>query len=295
MRADLLSRIKALCAGLLVALLLVGLLSGVPSDAATSGALVIVDTGNQIHRVVISFSGESIDGLEALRLAGASPETVGYGSTGTAVCKLFGVGHVAAPQTCLGNPSDQRYWAYYRSPSGANGFRYSGVGAGITRVRNGDVEGWKFGTGEAPPFSSYCEIAMCSNRTSKSGPPGSENSGGVSSSSRQVDHPQSSSSQDASAAQNTSESEVSAKDREQIPETMKSDEAGNSQDHLLGRGQALTATAGVSTDHEQSEVSWREVGSRRRAFPVSLVLLGAILGILASAIILSRRKRRLSA
>ncbi len=130
--------------------------------ASNSRAVVIVDTGHSVHIEVISFSSATISGLEALRLAGASPETVGYSGQGIAVCKLYGVGHEATRDECLGTPSDPRYWAYFRAPPGARSFTYSQVGAGSSVVGDGYVEGWRFGTGAPPPFHSFCEIAGCS-------------------------------------------------------------------------------------------------------------------------------------
>ena len=130
------------------------------SYAASSRALVIVDTGSGVHRSVISFNG-TVSGLQALQLAGANPVTVGYSGQGSAICQLYGVGHDASSGSCLGTLDDARYWAYFRSPAGTNGFSYSGAGAGSTVVHDGDVEGWRFGTGQAPAYSSFCSVAGC--------------------------------------------------------------------------------------------------------------------------------------
>ncbi len=156
---------------LLLALAAAGVL--LPPDtgsAAENKAVVVVDTGSHMYVRVVTFSAASISGLEALRLAGANPETVGYGGLGAAVCKLFGVGNPPEPSSCLGTPSDPRYWAYFRAPAGSSSFTYSSVGAGSSVVRAGDVEGWKFGTGEPPPFKSFCEVAGCPESDSPSSP-----------------------------------------------------------------------------------------------------------------------------
>lgn len=128
---------------------------------ATFEAVVVVDTGSIVYTRLIVFGTTSITGLEALELAGAAPETIGYSAQGTAVCKLFGIGNLAAPSQCLGSGSDPRYWAYYRSPSGSGAYRYSPVGAGATRVTNGGVEAWRFGTGSAPAQVSFCQVVGC--------------------------------------------------------------------------------------------------------------------------------------
>jgi len=134
-----------------------GMLIAHPTDATaqtgTSRAVVIVDTGSKVHTSVIQFDG-SVKGLRALELAGASPETITYGSLGEAVCRLYGVGDPPVPGQCPGG------WAYYRAVGGASGWMQSGLGASNTAVHDGDVEGWKYGGGP-PPFSSFCAVAGC--------------------------------------------------------------------------------------------------------------------------------------
>jgi hypothetical protein len=131
-----------------------------PAVAASSQAVVIVDTGSVTYTRVISFSG-TVSGYEALVLAGADPVTYGYAGQGAAICRLFGVGNDPGGNSCLGTPDDPKYWAYHRVPAGAEGWLYSRAGAGATRVGDGDVEGWRFGIGVAPGFRSFCSVATC--------------------------------------------------------------------------------------------------------------------------------------
>jgi len=119
---------------------------------ASSRAVVIVSTGSGVHTNVIEFSG-TVSGLEALQLAGASPETITYGPLGQAVCKLYGAGDEPVPGQCPGG------WVYYRAVGGAGGWSQSSLGASNSVVHDGDVEGW--GYGGAPPFSSFCAVAGC--------------------------------------------------------------------------------------------------------------------------------------
>lgn len=135
-------------------------LGAAPAIADTSRAVVIIDTGTGWSARVISFSG-TISGYEALELAGASPETYGFAGQGAAICRLLGVGNDPTSSSCLGTPDDPRYWAYYRAPAGSGGWTYSRAGAGATRVSDGDVEGWRFGTGGAPAFRAFCDVAGC--------------------------------------------------------------------------------------------------------------------------------------
>jgi len=131
--------------------------SAVPAGAdGRNHVAMIIETGAEVHRVVVGFDADSISGLEALALVpGANPSALGFSGLGGAVCALFGVGHPATTSTCLGEPSDPRYWAYWHVPGGQSAFdnsTYSRAGAGSVRVRDGDTEGWRFGTGEPPTF-----------------------------------------------------------------------------------------------------------------------------------------------
>lgn len=130
------------------------------ADAGTQGcssrAVVVVEPGP--GPVTICFDG-TISGLDALQLAGANPVTYGFAGQGGAVCQLYGVGN-PADSSCLVGPGGQ-YWAYYRAGPGAGGWTYSRGGASSTTVTDGSVEGWKYGTGAAPGFVSFCAVAGC--------------------------------------------------------------------------------------------------------------------------------------
>ncbi len=117
-------------------------------------ALVVVDTGSTTYRQVVTFTEDSVTGLHALELAGATPVVYSYSGQGGAVCRLFGVGRDSGPGCLGGADGDNRYWAYFRAPSGTSSFTYSRAGAGSVQVHDGDVEGWKFGTGQAPGWSA---------------------------------------------------------------------------------------------------------------------------------------------
>lgn len=139
----------------------VGALVGAPggADADTMHrAAVIVEGDGQVRRIVVEFPEESITGLELLRRAGAEPVVYSYSGIGGAVCRLFGVGRDAGPDCLGGTNGDARYWAYFRATAGATAFRYAAVGGGAATVRDGDVEGWRFGTGAAPAYASIDTI-----------------------------------------------------------------------------------------------------------------------------------------
>lgn len=120
--------------------------SGAPvGGGGPSRATVVVDTGTgAVWSACISFRGE-ISGVEALERADAviadlDPVYDQYVGLGRAVCRLRGVG--SDPPDCLGkSPS---YWSYSH-----NG-RVASVGAGAVTVRDGDVQGWRYGSGGTP-------------------------------------------------------------------------------------------------------------------------------------------------
>jgi hypothetical protein len=122
--------------------------------AASSRAVVVVDTGSGVHAQVIEFSG-SVSGMQALQLAGAAPETIRYGDLGDAVCRLYGVGDAPTPSECPGG------WSYYRAVGGAGTWNTSGLGASNTSVHDGDVEGWKYGGGRPAASAVFCDYVAC--------------------------------------------------------------------------------------------------------------------------------------
>jgi len=157
-------------AGLVIATAAIGMLTFVPSadakslrsTAPTTGcravgggtvdasggphrATVVVDTGSgAVWSACISFSG-TISGIEALSRADAvitdlDPVFDQYTGLGRAVCRLRGVG--TDPPDCLGKAAS--YWSYSH-----NG-RVAPVGGGAVTVRDGDVQGWRHGSGGLP-------------------------------------------------------------------------------------------------------------------------------------------------
>ena len=152
------SRVLSLVAALVASGALVSVASGEARAAGLHRAAVIVEGDGQTHRVVVEFPEESITGVELLRRAGADPVVYAYSGIGGAVCRLYGVGRDAGPDCLGGTGGDARYWAYFRAPAGTTTFRYAAVGGGASTVRDGDVEGWRYGTGAAPTYASIDTI-----------------------------------------------------------------------------------------------------------------------------------------
>lgn len=165
-------------AGLLVAggLGLAALGSGSVAAPAPAGAAdlnhaaVVIDTGDgQVRKYCLAFPEEAISGAEALRRLDVDPVFSSYGSKGEAVCSLCGVGCPAGDCFC-----NAKYWSYHRAGPGGEAYTTSRVGASSTEVRDGDVEGWRWGSGQAPPAATVgqvCDVPEPPARTSASASP----------------------------------------------------------------------------------------------------------------------------
>jgi hypothetical protein len=125
--------------------------------ASPSRAVLVVDLGDGNERVhALTFSGE-ISGLDALERAGYDPLTRSFGGLGVAVCALTVAGEIRgcpADSTCLlcANPS---YWSYARDPDQRGEYAPSKLGPSATVVGDGDVEAWRWGTGDPPDYVGF--------------------------------------------------------------------------------------------------------------------------------------------
>jgi hypothetical protein len=128
-----------------------------------AGLIVQMADGSVVTRCV-AFNEESLTGYELLRRA-RLPMVVEVTGMGPAVCKIGDSGCNYPQQSCFCqcNTLDASctYWAYAQIKEGA--WRPSPLGAAGSKVRNGDVDGWKWGkgdgtTGENPPALTFDEI-----------------------------------------------------------------------------------------------------------------------------------------
>ncbi len=151
-------------------------LSGVPlanlgiTPASHRAGLAVFSGNNSLFTTCISFTQNSITGLELLQQSGLALETATNPTQGTAVCKIGDVGDPA--NNCFGSMPD--YWAYWQM--GKNGWEYSPVGADQSLVMDGGVYAWSWGTGDPPPpltFQNVCEgvAFVLPTTTATSSPP----------------------------------------------------------------------------------------------------------------------------
>lgn len=149
----------ATCAAVLLALLVP--LSTMAQVEHRAG-LVIVHGDGSIVTQCVEFDAPSLSGAELLMRAGLDL-AVEAGAMGAAICRIDGEGCNFPQESCFcqceSNPC--RYWSYWRLQEGR--WVYSNLGAGNTTVRNGDVEGWRWGVGtvqtaEPPPLLTFEDL-----------------------------------------------------------------------------------------------------------------------------------------
>lgn len=121
--------------------------SGPDAPAATSRAVVVIDSGTTRTATCVRFDEPHISGLEALQRSGATVVHQTFGTMGGAVCSINGMG---CPLTGCLTCKAPAYWNYFRAVGGGS-FTRSGTGASTAKVRDGDVEGWSWGANPAAP------------------------------------------------------------------------------------------------------------------------------------------------
>lgn len=141
-----------------------------PAAADTNHAAIVIDTGGEVKKFCLAFPEESISGAEALRRVDAEAVFASFGGSGEAVCSLCGTG--CPSSECFCDP--ERFWAYHRAGPGGAPYSFSRAGASSTAVRNGDVEGWRWGAGEAPPAATVSDVCNVEEPPARAaGAPGS--------------------------------------------------------------------------------------------------------------------------
>lgn len=144
---------------------LAGLLWAPPARAqeANRAGVVVVGGDGAVDQRCVAFAEESINGYELIVRAGFDvvSEQAAMGAT---VCALDGEGCAFPREACFCQCQGREctYWAYWQQDD-SGVWRYSGAGAGNSRVRDGAVEGWVWGPGSvseapAPPAVTFADI-----------------------------------------------------------------------------------------------------------------------------------------
>jgi hypothetical protein len=138
----------ALAAGALV-------VAPAPAQAAacsgTTGVTVVVDFTRVGGDVVTACApGDPATGLAALQGAGFAP--TGTRRSGLAfICRINGL-PTAAQDACVNTPPADAYWSYWHAARQGT-WTYSTQGATVHNPAQNTVEGWSFGSGQAPGIS----------------------------------------------------------------------------------------------------------------------------------------------
>lgn len=154
-------------ASVLLALAFFALLEGGPPAAAQepSRAGVVVQHGDgTVRAACVLFDEPEISGAELLRRSGLDVVMAVEG--GLMVCSIAGEGCQYPQEPCFCQCQGQgpcTYWSYWHLDPRQGRWVYSSLGAGAYRVRNGDVDGWRWGSGTpgqaaAPPVLTFEEV-----------------------------------------------------------------------------------------------------------------------------------------
>ncbi len=144
--------------------LLVGTLVGA---GATTGqglhhaGLVVTFADGHTETRCVEFEEEEISGAELLRRSGLSVVFSSSSAFGRAVCRIGDTG-CSDPGDCFCQcrGADCAYWAYFGLEDGA--WRFQSFGPSQRRLRDGDMDGWIWGSGRTPPgqvtFGEVCPL-----------------------------------------------------------------------------------------------------------------------------------------
>lgn len=137
-------------------------LGGTRAPAASAAEMnvagLVVDYGDgRLAYAWVPFEEEEISGLELLERSGLDTVTVGFGGLGDAVCQIEITGCPISDcrqRMCQTSDPESPFWQYARQTEPGT-WTLMALGAGATRVRDGDIDSWNWrGTPpELPAFS----------------------------------------------------------------------------------------------------------------------------------------------
>jgi hypothetical protein len=127
--------------------------------------LIVEFSDGAVQRFCVSFTEQTISGLDLLVRSGLPVHYQDYGGGSVAMCKIGpdGCDYPSKPCFCkCPNPSKGcRFWGYYTLDRSTGSWEFATEGAGTREVHDGDIDGWRWGTHESanpPPASSLSSI-----------------------------------------------------------------------------------------------------------------------------------------
>lgn len=159
-QSDIFKRDKSRLLLLLLALLLAWLPPSVLAQegGANRAGLIVVHGDGRVLTRCVTFTEDSISGVALLQRSGLAVDA-NTGPMGSAVCTINSEGCPANDCFCQCKSNPCTYWNYFhRNVDGS--WAYSGMGAATWTVSHGDIDGWVWGDGSAPPpalaFDAIC-------------------------------------------------------------------------------------------------------------------------------------------
>jgi len=122
-----------------------------PAPASHQAGVAVFSGDGSVYTACVSFTEESISGIELLERSGLSVETATNPNQGTAVCKINGVG--CPSSNCFCKMPD--YWSFWLK---GYAWEYSAIGADQIQVMDGSVNAWSWGAGDPPAEITYQNI-----------------------------------------------------------------------------------------------------------------------------------------
>ncbi len=140
--------------------------AGLSAQEPNKAAVVVRLGEEQVTSVCVSFSEESLSGMDLLRRSGLAVETKVEGM-GSLVCSIENTGCPADDCFCQCSGGDKcTYWSYWRYQEEV--WTYARVGATQNKVNNGGIDGWSWGPGSvtdaiAPPSVTFDQVCAQDN------------------------------------------------------------------------------------------------------------------------------------
>ena len=138
----------------LLALAVIGArLPGARAQSPNRAGLVVRFGDGSVATRCVEFSEPQVSGYDVLMRSGLGVVAAYYSGEGTAICKIEHEG--CSVEDCL-TCAYPNYWSYWHLVDGA--WVYSQASVSGYTVRNGEIEGWSWGSGEPPPVVPFDQI-----------------------------------------------------------------------------------------------------------------------------------------
>lgn len=154
--------------------------SALPGQAQTPrhrAGLIVQYADQRTDTRCVEFDEPEISGYELLRRSGL-PLVIAPGSFGVAVCKIRDEGCAYPSQSCFCQCENIKstciYWISFAQVNGE--WKYATLGASNTKVRDGDMQAWVWGAGQAdgtsvlPPAMSFDAVCPAPQPTAPAEP-----------------------------------------------------------------------------------------------------------------------------